>query len=284
MPLELLLANNVEICVSTFGDRRDPAILLIAGACASMMSWDEEFCSTLAAQRRLVVRFDHRDTGRSQCYPAGSAPYDLADLTDDAVGVLDALDVAQAHVVGASMGGAIAQRLALDHTARAASLTLISSSPAASGDPDVDLPHPSLSVLRELDDVPPPDWSDRRSIADYLVTLVGIRAGADGHRDAEAVCRLVERTIAHGITASATNHTLIDYGEPWLRRLDSVAAPTLVIHGARDPLVPLAHARMLVRCIRQARLVVLPEAGHDLDRADWERVITSVLCHTSPKE
>src|ERR687887_1422948 len=127
------------------------------GSGASMDWWEDEFCERLAAGSRLVIRYDHRDTGRSISYEPGAPEYTFADLVDDAVGLLDSLGVARAHLVGMSMGGAIAQLAALNHPERVASLTLISTS-AGPGDPD--LPGPSDQLRGRFAAPPPaPDWS-----------------------------------------------------------------------------------------------------------------------------
>jgi pimeloyl-ACP methyl ester carboxylesterase len=118
-------ANGVDLWVETFGDPDDQAILLIMGLAASMDWWEDEFCQRLAAGGRFVVRYDHRDTGRSTSYPAGAPPYTGHDLTADAVGLLDVLGRPRAHLVGMSAGGGIAQEIAVDHPDRVASLTLI---------------------------------------------------------------------------------------------------------------------------------------------------------------
>src|SRR5258707_1187351 len=103
----LLEANGVELCVETFGDAADPAVLLVHGASASMMWWEEELCRRIAAGGRYVVRFDNRDTGRSVSYPAGRPGYAMRDMAGDAVGILDALGIGRAHLVGRSMAGGI---------------------------------------------------------------------------------------------------------------------------------------------------------------------------------
>src|SRR3954465_14262747 len=122
--------GDVELCVETFGAATDPAILLIAGASAPMDWWDPRFCARLAGGGRFVIRYDHRDTGRSVSYPPGRPGYTGANLVADAAGVLDAYGISAAHVVGVSMGGAIAQLLALDFADRVLSLVLISTSSA----------------------------------------------------------------------------------------------------------------------------------------------------------
>ena len=127
--------NGVDLCVDTTGDAADPAILLIGGMGASMDWWEEEFCQRLAAGGRFVIRYDHRDTGRSVSYPAGAPGYTGADLAADVIGVLDALGRRSAHLAGISMGGALAQQVALAHPDRVDSLVLFSTSPAVPGGP-----------------------------------------------------------------------------------------------------------------------------------------------------
>lgn len=111
----IVRANGVHICVETFGDRKDPAILLIHGATASMLAWEDDFCKRLASGARFVIRYDHRDTGRSVSYEPGAPPYSLGDLMEDAVGLLDVFDLDRAHLTGRSMGGGIAVLASLNH-------------------------------------------------------------------------------------------------------------------------------------------------------------------------
>src|SRR5436305_14719623 len=136
----MVQVNGVELCTEPFGDPADLPILLIQGAGASMLWWDERLCRTLSGAGRFVIRYDHRDTGRSVSYEPGHPGYTGADLVADAAGVLDAYDIASAHVVGVSAGGAFAQLLALDLPARVRSLVLISTCPATPGDRDLPPP------------------------------------------------------------------------------------------------------------------------------------------------
>src|SRR4051794_18546490 len=129
----IIEADGIELCTETFGAPDDPPVLLIMGIGASMLWWDDGFCAALAAGGRFVVRYDHRDTGRSIACPPGRPDYGGPDLVADAARVLDGHGIARAHVVGASMGGALAQLVALDHPDRVASLVLLSTSPAGPG-------------------------------------------------------------------------------------------------------------------------------------------------------
>ena len=134
MAERMIEANGVELCTEPFGDPADPPILLVMGIGASMLWWEEGFCRMLADGGRFVIRYDHRDTGRSVTYEPGRPEYTGADLVADAAGVLDAYGIPAAHVVGVSAGGAFAQLLALDFADRVLSLVLISTSPATPGD------------------------------------------------------------------------------------------------------------------------------------------------------
>jgi pimeloyl-ACP methyl ester carboxylesterase len=274
-------ANGVELCVQTFGDPGDPPVLLVMGLSASMLHWEDEFCERLAAGGRFVVRYDHRDTGRSVTYPPGVPGYTWSDLDADAAGVIDALGVSPAHVVGFSAGGGIAQVLALDYSDRVASLTLISTSPGSGGD----LPGMSDELRAHFADPPPdPDWSDREAVIDYLVEderayAARSRPFEEAERR-ELAERIVDRTI--DMAASMKNHWLLeDDAEGWRERLREIRVPTLVIHGKEDPFFQLGHALALEREIPGARLVRVERMGHELPRAEWDVVVPEILGHTA---
>ncbi|MEU7789020.1 alpha/beta fold hydrolase [Amycolatopsis sp. NPDC049159] len=276
-------ANGVDLCVQTFGDPADPAILLVAGSGASMLAWDAGFCELLAAGSRYVIRYDHRDTGRSVHHPPGEPPYELRDLAADALGVLDALGVERAHVVGISLGGMIAQVAALAEPARIASLTLVATSPGEGAD-GPDLPPPALRVLTALADVEPPDWTDRDSVVEHLVAGARLLAGRDF--DEHAHRRVAARVFARagGTLESAGNHAYLDHGAPWRPRLGRITAPTLVVHGADDPIHPVAHAHALAAAIPGAALRILDRAGHELSEVDWPELVPALVRHTSGSE
>jgi pimeloyl-ACP methyl ester carboxylesterase len=281
---KMVSANAVELCVETFGDQGDPAILLIHGASASMDYWEVPFCERLAAGPRFVIRYDARDTGRSVHYEPGKPQYGPADLVADAAGVLDAVGVARAHVVGLSMGGGFAQRLVVDFPDKVASVTLISTSPDGPGGPsDPKLPQMS-EKLRAMfaEDAPAPDWSDREVALQRLIDDEKLYAGSlpfDEQARRQLLGRMIDRT--HNLAAAMTNHWLLEGGAPVRSRLRQIGVPALVLHGTEDPLFPLGHGEALAREIPGARLVPLEHAGHELPELVWDVAIPEILAITA---
>jgi pimeloyl-ACP methyl ester carboxylesterase len=274
----MIEANGVELCTEAFGDPADAPILLIMGIGSSMLWWDGDFCRMLAGGGRFVIRYDHRDTGRSVTYGPGRPEYAGADLTADAVGVLDGFGISAAHVVGVSAGGGIAQEVALDSADRVLSLTLISTSPATPGDRDLPPPTAEFGRFVATAEV---DWSNPESVIDYLVDYSRILAGGERAFDEARVGELVRRDIERARDfAAAQNHDLMSHGEGSPKPLSSMTAPTLVIHGTADPMFPLEHGEALAAEIPGARVLRLEGAGHGVDRADWEVVVEAILGHT----
>jgi pimeloyl-ACP methyl ester carboxylesterase len=265
-------ANGVDLCLETFGAGDDPAVLLIAAGARSMDWWEDDFCRRLAAGGRFVIRYDHRDTGRSTSFPAGRPPYTQVDMAGDALGVLDALGVARAHVVGLSLGGGLAQRLAVEDQPRLRTVTLMSTSPGPLDEAPVTPPalpgHPT-------------DFSDRAAAVDQLVACVSA-AGGPFTADAAHLRQLAERVLDRTTDpAACRNHWLAGCGPPVRDRLGSVDLPTLIMHGTVDPLFSMAHPAALAREIPAARLVPLPGVGHEFPpRAVWGVVIEEILRHT----
>ena len=274
----MIEANGVELCTEAFGDPDDPAILLVMGVSASMLWWEEGFCRMLADAGRLVIRYDHRDTGRSVIYAPGAPGYTGADLVADAAGVLDAYGIAAAHVVGVSAGGAFAQLLALGFPARVLSLVLISTSPATAGERGLPPPTERFGRFLATADV---DWSDRESVVDYLVGYWEMLAGGERPFDEAAAREFVRRDVERARDfAASENHAALAEGEVPQRPLSSIAVPTLVIHGPADPMFPPEHGQALAGEIPRARLLTLEGAGHGVDRADWETIVRAILGHT----
>jgi pimeloyl-ACP methyl ester carboxylesterase len=278
----LVEANGVRLCTEPFGDPADPAILLLMGVGGSMIWWDEGFCRMLADGGRLVIRYDHRDTGRSVTYPPGRPGYSGADLVADAAGVLDAYGIPAAHLVGLSAGGAFAQLLALDSPDRVRSLVLISTSPATPGDRALPPPTESFTQFVAGAEV---DWSDAASVVEYQVGYWRVLAGDRRPFDEAAARRRATREVERARDVSALqNHDAIPDGRLPPQPLSAITAPTLVVHGTADPMFPLEHGQALADEIAGARLLPLQDAGHGVDRADWATIIGAILDHTVPTD
>jgi pimeloyl-ACP methyl ester carboxylesterase len=280
MAERMVEANGVELCTEPFGDPADPAILLVMGLGASMLWWEEGFCRMLAEGRRFVIRYDHRDTGRSVTYEPGHPDYTGTSLVADAAGVLDAYGIAAAHAVGVSAGGALAQLLALDFPSRVRSLVLISTSAALPTERE--LPPPTEELLRFVTTAQE-DWSDAPSVIEYLVAYSRVLAGGQRPFDETAARELARRDVKRARNfAAAHNHDALPDDGRSREPLSSITAPTLVIHGTADPMFPLEHGQALAETIPGASLLRLERAGHGVDRSDWETIVPAILQHTAP--
>jgi pimeloyl-ACP methyl ester carboxylesterase len=273
----MIRVGDVDLCVETLGSPGDPAILLIMGAAASMLWWEDELCELIAAQRRFVIRYDLRDTGRSTWYPPGEPAYSFSDLANDAVGILDTLGVRRAHVVCRSWSGGIGLILGVDHRDRVAGLVFESSSTGADGLPP---PSPDLSANR----VPSPDPADPDDVIRFVVASARALAGNSPYFDEDATRAMVQRDVARtrNLPSMLTNHYAIDFDGPSGGGFGDISAPTLVVHGELDPFLPLAHGEALRDAIPGARLVVLRGAGHDLPRPLWDEFVSELIRHTRP--
>jgi pimeloyl-ACP methyl ester carboxylesterase len=275
----MIEANGVELCTESFGDPANPPILLIMGIGASMLWWEEGFCQRLADEGRFVLRYDHRDTGRSVTYEHGRPGYTGSDLVADAAGVLDAYEIPAAHVVGVSAGGAFAQLLALDFPDRVRSLVLISTSRALPGKRELPPPTDEFGRFVATAEV---DWSDADSIVEYMVGYTRMLAGGKRPFNEAAVRDLVRRDVQRARDfAAVQNHDVIPDDERSREPLSSIAVPTLVVHGTADPMFPPAHGEALAHEIPGARLLTLEGAGHGVDRADWETLVRAIIEHTA---
>lgn len=244
--------------------------------------WEDELCRLLANRDRLVVRYDQRDTGRSTNYPRGVPGYSGAELVTDALAVLNALGIGRAHVVGLSMGGGIAQRLAIEHRHRVATLTLISTSPIDPGIEGLPGMAPQLQAMF-AEGRSEPDWADRDAVVRHIVEGERPYAGP-GTFDEPRLRALAERVVdrSNDIAASLTNHFMLDVDGPADPRLSQLrGVPTLVVHGTADPLFPLAHGRALATEIPGARLIELAGVGHQLPPPPtWELLVDTLVEHT----
>lgn len=276
--MSILKANGVELAFDSFGDHAREAILLIAGLGTQMIRWTVPFCEDLAARGYRVVRFDNRDAGRSthftQCdapdfgtltrmLMAGSrpnVPYTLRDMADDAMGLLDALSIDRAHVVGRSMGGMIAQIAASERPERVLSLTSIMSS---TGNPA--LPQAAPDVLAMMTRPAPDPVSDEEGFLAHSVAFARRIAGAGYPFDEERHRTLVryETRRAYDPGGVARQIAAIAVAGDRRSQLATVKAPTLVIHGADDPLILPACGRDTASSIPGAEFMLIEGMGHD---------------------
>jgi pimeloyl-ACP methyl ester carboxylesterase len=279
----LLPVGDVELCVDTAGSPADIPLLLIGTTTAT---WDDAFIERLTG--RYVIRYDLRDAGRSATVDPDAPGYTLRDLVSDAVGVLDGLGIARAHVAGIATGGFIAQLLALDHPARVASLTLIGTRPVAPGPVDDDLPDHSPAIMAHFGSAAPVDWTDRTSILDGAVAAAPVFSGSPQFDAAEArahAAAVLDRSGPHPASARnglmSTVFAKLDCAPRWRERLPQLTAPTLVVHGATDPFFPVGNAQALAAEIPGATLLVLDGVGAELPRRAHAEVATAMLAHTA---
>jgi len=288
-----LRCNGLDIEYESFGDPSAPAILLIMGLGMQLIAWPDAFCQHLVARGFRVIRFDNRDTGLSGRISGGKrpklmwamiaarlrlplrTPYTLNDMAADAIGLIDGLGIARAHVVGASMGGMIAQVLAARYPQRVLSLTSIMSS---SGNPRLPLPkrHAMKALLSK-----PADPRNPEIVIEHLVRVFGVIGSPAFPADPAELRQRVGRSVRRGYYPDGVARQLLAVIASGDRRklLRTIVAPTLVIHGGADPLVPLDAGRDTARNIPGSRLLVVDGMGHDLPPALYQRLAEAIAAH-----
>jgi pimeloyl-ACP methyl ester carboxylesterase len=272
----MIPVGAVELCVQTVGEPGDPAVLLIHGACASMVWWEDELCERIAAGGRFVIRYDQRDTGRSTSFPVGRPGYAMSDLAADAVGILNALGVERAHVVGRSMSGGTALFLAVDHADRLASVTFMSTTTDEDG-----LPSPTRAFIDAASQAAP-DLEDVDAVVQHVTAAVLAYHGTSPLADEEHVRALARVDVARtrDLAASMTNHFAMEFDGPRNGGFGEVSCPALVVHGALDPVFPVAHGHALHAAVPGSTMVVLDDTGHELPVARWDEFVVALLRHT----
>ncbi|MEM7142174.1 MAG: alpha/beta hydrolase [Actinomycetota bacterium] len=261
---EAIRVGHLDLWADRQGDEEADAVLLVAGADSPGFRWTPAFVDRLVGDGYQVLRFDHRDCGRSTRFGADTA-YLLDDLVADTVGLLDHFGIDTAHVVGRSMGGMIGQLMALDHAERVRSLTMFGSSPAPG---DELLPGPADDFVEKMTERlfagPPPD--DAARVA-WLEQLDGFLGGTAYPADAAQRRDLAAAEIATG-WAPETGHGVAVHASPGrLDRLADIHVPTMVIHGTADPVFPSEHGRALATGIDGAVLVEVDGLGHEVPDA-----------------
>jgi len=277
--------NGLRLCYETLGDPADPALLLVMGLGAQLIDWPDELCEQLAGRGFHVIRFDNRDAGLSQSRPEwglpdlaairsgdrATVPYLLTDLAADVAGLLDGLGVPRAHVVGASMGGMIAQQFAIDHPERVASLCSIMST---TGERSVGRPTPAAAAVLAR-----PPAEDRAAAVAASIAWAGIVGSPAFPAPADELRRRAEAKYDRRYHPAGTlrQYAAIMASPDRTAALREVTAPTLVIHGADDPLITVGGGEATAAAVPGAELVILDGMGHDLPRQLWPRIIAAIV-------
>jgi pimeloyl-ACP methyl ester carboxylesterase len=264
-------ANGVRIWYEDFGDPADPDVILLVGANATAISWDRSFYDPIVAAGYHVVRFDNRDVGLSQWFDFVSEPYTLEDMAEDTVGLMDALSIERAHLVGASLGGMIAQLVALQYPDRVLSMTSICSTPGVS-DPDLP-PMPDEIVMLAMTPVP----ESRAERVEHLVGFYRALAGSRTPFDEDYWRSVFEADMDRGFNPLPA-HGLVAAAAPSRRgALEHLDLPVLVIHGDSDPILQYEHGVATAKAVPGARLVTIAGGGHIDVLAPVDEVVPPIL-------
>jgi pimeloyl-ACP methyl ester carboxylesterase len=285
-------ANGLTLCYDTFGDRRAKPLVLIMGLGAQMIDWPDAMCTTLAERGHYVVRFDNRDIGRSTRFDgvpvpnpmemiarravgaSVSAPYLLADMAADTLGLMDALGLEDANIAGASMGGAIAQQIALTAPARVRTLISIMSTTGAAS-----LPQPKAEAMALLVTPAPTDRAGYVAFRKKSASI--LRAGSYPDDEAQDEVRAL-RSFERGLNPPGAGRQLaaiIASGDR-TPALAELATPTLVIHGDNDPLIPVEAGMLTARTVPGAKLEIVKGMGHALPSAHWPSLVSTMAAFT----
>ncbi|MGD9381773.1 MAG: alpha/beta hydrolase [Candidatus Thorarchaeota archaeon] len=282
--------GDIEITYDTFGDPSAPPMLLVMGLGAQMIRWDEAFCKALAAQGHWVIRFDNRDVGLSSKFDDGGVPdvmsliqgeavdvpYKLKDMADDAIGLLDALGIKEADVVGVSMGGMIVQTMAIHYPDRVRTLTSVMSS---TGSPD--LPQPTEEAMAAL--LAPPASSRDEYIKNSLMSAKVLH-GPHYPLDEDYVRNYSEISYDRCYHPPGFTRQLSAVIASGSRKeaLGNIKIPTLVIHGDADPLVPVEGGKDTAKSIPEAELLIIEGMGHSFPTEVVPQILQAILKHTAP--
>ena len=290
----VIKANGIDIAYDEFGDRSNPTMLLVMGLGVQMISWPLPLCEDLASRGYHVLRFDNRDVGLSEkfdhsgqpnmfCVALGSflglpvqVPYRLMDMAEDAVGLLDALDIDTVHIVGASLGGMIAQSFAAQYPSRCLSLTSVMSSSGRRG-----LPQAKLKVSLHMFNRPTSgDTEHRLAHAIQMLRLIGSPEFPDSEEEMRERFIAAARRSDYALGYSRQLAAAFASGSR-VQDLKRIQAPTLVLHGKNDPLIPVAHGVDTARWIPGAQLKVIDGWGHDLPKQLLPRIADLIATHAA---
>jgi pimeloyl-ACP methyl ester carboxylesterase len=281
------VGRGITLCYETYGDPADPPVVLVMGLATQMIAWHEDFCEQLADRGFYVVRFDNRDIGRSTHLGfrpptmgqmlrrrVGPEQYSLSDMAEDTAGLIRELEIAPAHVVGASMGGMIGQVLAAEHPEVVRSLTSIMSTTGSRWHGQ-----PALSVYKYLLRPPP---RDREGYVERAAEVFGLVGSTGFPRDESYIRERAARSYDRGYDVRAGGRQLgaIVASADRTEQLRTIRAPTLVIHGTVDKMIKPSGGRATAKAIPGARLLEIEGMGHDLPRGVWPQILDAISEHS----
>jgi pimeloyl-ACP methyl ester carboxylesterase len=281
-------ANGIQIEYETFGEMPSPPLLLIMGLSAQMMGWEEEFCKRLVEKGLFVIRFDNRDVGLSTKFDEAGTPdivaamqgqefqaaYSLDDMADDAVGLLDALGIEKAHICGVSMGAMITQVIGYRHPSRVLSLIPIM---GTTGNPALPRAKPEAWEMLIT-----PNPAEREAYIEYSVIMWKVFWGSL-HFDEDIVRMRAALSYDRAFYPQGIprQHAAIISNGDRKSRLASITAPTLVIHGSEDPLLPVEHGKDTAEAIPDAEMLIIDGMGHCLPKVVWTQIVDAIANHTN---
>lgn len=281
---EITTANGIQICYDAFGSPQNPTLLLVAGLGMQLIGWDEALCTMLAERGYWVIRYDNRDAGKSTKFDEAGvpnvmaamqgqpieAPYLLSDMAADAIGLLDALNVEKAHVLGASMGGMIAQTIAINYPERVRSLVSIMST---TGDMAVSMPKPEGFALLTA----PPATNLEQYIQNDL-NWASVANGSAFPADESVIRQRAQAAWERGTYPPGTARQLTAVLASGSRQeaLHSLTIPTLVIHGKEDPIIPVEGGIATAEAIPNAKLMLIDGLGHAMPPETWPEIVNAI--------
>lgn len=268
--------DKVVICAETFGDPAKPAIVLIMGAASSSVWWDHAFCTLLAEKGFFVIRYDNRDTGKSTSYPPGEPGYAFEELADDAIHVLDHYGIERAVFMGMSMGGMLAQMIAVRHPERVSGIVLLASMYFAEGAED--LPGWSEEVDEFFKTYGQVEPETDEEVVEYALRQWQVTNKSSRPKDIAHTREMIWVDLQRAVNyASRVNHSFAEVTGDDLARIGEIDAPTLILHGTEDAVIPYVHGLRLAETIPHTRLVTFEGAGHELNPQDYDEAARAIV-------
>jgi pimeloyl-ACP methyl ester carboxylesterase len=291
MSEKLIDIGSLKICYETFGSAKHEPILLIMGTGLQGILWSDDFCKALADNHFYVIRYDHRDTGLSTCVDYDKEPYTLMDLANDALKLLDKLNIKKAHMIGMSMGGHLVQLIAIHHPERLITATLIMSTPHhmvflnavlfGKDTPNTSLPKPSQELC-EFFSTTTANLDDRENAIAYALATWKLFNGNKAEFDKQywrPLLTLQFERAKHPYARNNHRQACLASPEDRAPLLKQVHVPILIIHGTEDPIFPLEHGKTLENIIPNSKLLVIENMGHALNPLFQDTIINAIVTH-----